>query len=47
MEGYELGRERGTKGENVQRIRSMNGRYKIDRGKFRTVEEMEKPRTYM
>ena len=32
MEGYELGRERGTKGENVQRIRSMNGRYKIDRG---------------
>ena len=35
MEGYELGRERGTKGENVQRIRSMNGRYKIDRGRLR------------
>ena len=30
-------------GEKVQGIRSINGRYKIDRGRLRTVWEMEKP----
>ena len=29
-------------GEKVQEIRSMNGRYKIDRGKLRIVWEMER-----
>ena len=29
---------------NVQRIRSINGRYKIGRGKLRIVWEMEKPK---
>ena len=32
-------------GEKVQGIRSMNGRYKIDRGKLRIVWEMEKPKS--
>ena len=40
-----MGRERGKMGEKVQEIRSINGRYKIDRGKFRIVWEMEKPKT--
>ena len=31
----------------VQGIRSINGRYKVDRGRLRIVWEMEKPRTYM
>ena len=31
-------------GENEQGIRSMNGRYDIDRGKLRIVWEMEKPK---
>ena len=30
-------------GEKVQRIRSINGRYKIDRRRLRMVWEMEKP----
>ena len=30
-------------GEKVQRIKSINGRYKIDRGRL-TVWEMEKPK---
>ena len=30
--------------ERVQGISSINGRYKIDRGRLRTVWEMEKPR---
>ena len=33
----------GQMGEKVQGIRSINGRYKIDRGRLRTVCEMEKP----
>ena len=28
----------------VQGIRSINGRYKIDRGRLRIVQEMEKPK---
>ena len=31
-------------GEKVQGLRSINGRYKIDRGMLRTVLEMEKPK---
>ena len=33
-EGYQLG---GENGENVQGIRRINGRYKIDRGMLRAV----------
>ena len=31
-------------GEKAQGIRSINGRYKIDRGRLRTVWEMENPK---
>ena len=31
-------------GEKVQGIRSINARYKIDRGRLRTVWEREKPK---
>ena len=31
-------------GEKVQGIRSINGRYKIERGRLRIVWEMEKPK---
>ena len=30
-------------GEKVQGIRSINYRYKIDRGRLKIVQEMEKP----
>ena len=42
-----MGRLRGKcggKGTGVQGIRSMTGRYKIDRGRLRIVWEMEKPK---
>ena len=35
MEGYQWGE--GSIGENVQGIRSINGRYKIGTGRLRTV----------
>ena len=35
MEGYQQGV--GRMGEKVQGIRSINGRYKIDRGRLRIV----------
>ena len=42
MEGYQwVGGEWGKK---IQRIRSINGRYKIDRGRLRRVWEIEKPK---
>ena len=44
MEGYQQGRGRGRVGEKVQRISSINGRYKIDRRRLRIVWEMEKPK---
>ena len=44
MEGYQWGREGGRLGEKVQGISSINGRYKIDRGRLRIVREMEKPK---
>ena len=36
--------ERGSLGEKVQGVRSINDRYKIDRGRLRIVWEMEKPK---
>ena len=44
MWGYQWGGGTGRMGENVQGIRSINNRYKIDRGRLRIVEEMEKPK---
>ena len=44
MEGYQWERGRGRMREKVQGIRSRIGRYKIDRGKLRIVQEMEKPK---
>ena len=42
MEGYQQGGgENGRKGTG---IRSINGRYKIDRKRLRIVWEMEKPK---
>ena len=37
MEGYQWGNERRRMGEKVQRISSINGRQKIDRGRVRIV----------
>ena len=37
MEGYQWGGGEGKIGEKVQGIRSINGRYKIDRGSLRIV----------
>ena len=45
MEGYQQGGGGGgTMRVKVQGIRSINGRCKIDRGRLRTVWEMEKPK---
>ena len=42
LEGYQLG---GGEGEGkVQRINSINNRWKIDRGRVRIVWEMQKPK---
>ena len=43
LEGYQWG-WRVRMGERVQGIRSIIGRYKIDRGMLRIVWEMEKPK---
>ena len=37
MEGYQWGGSGERKGEKVQGIRSVNGRYKVDRGRLRIV----------
>ena len=37
MESYQWGGREGRMEENVQGIRSIIGRYKIDRGRLRTV----------
>ena len=42
MEGYQRGEEK--MGGKLKGIRSINGRYKIDRGRLRIVWEMEKPK---
>ena len=44
MEGYHWRGGGERMGEKVQGIRSMNGRYKTDRGRLRLVWEMEKPK---
>ena len=44
MEGYQQGGGEGRIGKKVQGIRSINGRYKIDRGRLRIVQDMEKPK---
>ena len=41
MEGYQHGSGRGTERGKVQRISSINGRWKIDRGRVRIVEAKE------
>ena len=43
MEGYQWGGGRGRMGEKIQGLRSIIGRYKINRGRLRTVQKMEKP----
>ena len=43
MVGYQWGWGIGNGGK-VQGIRSINGRYKIDRGRLRIVQEMVKPK---
>ena len=45
MEGYQWGGEGRRRGEKVEGMRNVNGRYKIDRGRLRIVWEMEKPKT--
>ena len=42
-----MGEEGGEWRKKVQGIRSINGRYKIDRGRVRIVWEMEKPKKYV
>ena len=44
MKGYQWGGGGGRMGKKVQGIRSINGRYKIHRGRLRIVWEMEKPK---
>ena len=44
MEGYQQREGKGRLGRKVQGINSINGRYKIDRGRLRIVQEMEKPK---
>ena len=39
---FSVGKNGG--GQKVQGIRSVNGRYKMDRGRLRIVLEMEKPK---
>ena len=41
MEGYQWGNERRRMGEKVQRISSINGRYKIDTGKLSSIRNVE------
>ena len=44
MEGYQQGSGRGREGAKVQRIRSIDDRGKIDRGRVKIVSEMLKPK---
>ena len=44
--GRLAGRGKERMGEKVQGKRSINGRYKIDRGRSRIVWEMEKQRNF-
>ena len=42
MEGYQQGGGEGRMGGKV--IRNINDRYRIDRGRLRIIEEIEKPK---
>ena len=42
MEGYQWEGGVGRIGEKIQEIRSINGRYKVDRGRLRILQEMDK-----
>ena len=42
MKRFQQGRAGRRMGEKVQEIKTINSRYKIDRGRLRTVQEMEK-----
>ena len=42
--GLSAGMRRGENERKVQGIRIINGRYKIDRGRLRIGQEMEKPK---
>ena len=44
IEGHQWIGGEGYMGGKLQGIRSINGRYKIDRGRLRIVWEMEKPK---
>ena len=44
MEGFSGERGGRNTGENVQGLRHIIGKYKIDKGRFRIVWEMEKPK---
>ena len=44
MEGYQWGRGEGEWRKKVQGIRNIIGSHKTDRGRLRTVQEMEKPK---
>ena len=44
MEGYQQGSGREREELKVQRISSINDRWKIDRGRVRIVYEMQKPK---
>ena len=46
MEGHQQGGGWERMGEKAQVIRSINGRYEIDRRRLRVVWEMEKPKTH-
>ena len=44
MKGYQQGGGRGRMAEKLQGIRSIIGRYRIDRWRLRIVWKMEKPK---
>ena len=44
MEGYQQGEGGGRMRKKIQGIRSIIGRYKIDRERLRIIWEMEKPK---
>ena len=44
MEGHQQGGGWERMGEKAQVIRSINGRYEIDKRRLRVVWEMEKPK---
>ena len=44
MEDYQQGGAVGKMGKKVQGIRSINDRYKIDRGRLRVIQKIEKPK---